>query len=261
MIQLNKIYCMDCLEGMKQLDDNSVDLTVTSPPYDNLRDYKGYTFNFEAIAKELFRITKQGGVVVWVVGDATIDGSETGTSFRQALYFKEVGFNLHDTMMWCKTKMPQNHNRYEQGFEYMVILSKGKPKSFNGIKDKTNTEAGATAHASYRDKDGIVKKTSSFNKTKIAEFGLRTNVWFITPCLSKDNRYGHPAPFPEELVKDHILSWSNEGDLVLDPMCGSGTTCKMTKQLGRNFIGIDSSEEYCKIANKRLEQDKLTKFA
>jgi len=130
MIQLNKIYCMDCLEGMKQLDDNSVDLTVTSPPYDNLRDYKGYTFNFEAIAKELFRITKQGGVVVWVVGDATIDGSETGTSFRQALYFKEVGFNLHDTMMWCKTKMPQNHNRYEQGFEYMVILSKGKPKSF-----------------------------------------------------------------------------------------------------------------------------------
>ena len=237
---------------MKGIPDNYIDLTVTSPPYDNLRDYKGYTFNFEGIAKELFRITKQGGVVVWVVGDATINGSETGTSFKQPLYFKEIGFNLHDTMIWIKTKMPQNHNRYEQGFEYMFVFSKGKPKTFNGIKDKKNTEVGAIAHASYRDKDGTVKKTSSFNKTKIAEYGLRTNVWDIISCLSKENRNGHPAPFPEQLANDHILSWSNKGDTILDPMCGSGTTCKMAKKNGRKYIGIDVSIKYCEVARRRV---------
>ena len=171
-MKINKIYNEDCLETMARMPDNYIDLTLTSPPYDNLRNYKGYSFDFESIAKELFRITKKGGVVVWIVADSTIKGSETGTSFKQALYFKQTGFNLHDTMIWNKTKMPQNHNRYEQGFEYMFILSKGKPKTFNGIRDKKNVEAGKTAHASYRDKDGIVKKTSSFNKTKIAKYEI-----------------------------------------------------------------------------------------
>jgi len=252
MDYINQIICGDCLEVMKGIPDKYIDLTVTSPPYDNLRTYKGYTFNFKGIANELYRITKQGGVVVWVVGDATIKGSETGTSFKQPLYFKEIGFNLHDTMIWIKTKMPQNHNRYEQGFEYMFVFSNNKPKTFNGIKDKKNTESGATAHASYRDKDGIVKKTSSFNKTKIVEYGLRTNVWDIVSCLSKENRNGHPAPFPEQLANDHILSWSNKGDIVLDPMCGSGTTCKMAKKNGRNYIGIEISPEYCEIARNRI---------
>jgi len=247
------IYHGNCLDILPQLEQ--VDLTVTSPPYNNLRDYKGYDFNFEEIAKELFRVTNKGGILVWIVGDATIKGSETGTSFKQALFFKELGFNLHDTMIWNKTKMPQNHNRYEQGFEYMFIFSKGKPNIFNGIKDKINAKAGATAHASYRDKDGIVKKTSSFNKTKIAKLGLRTNVWIHKPCLGKKDRNGHPAPFPEDLIKDHILSWSNEGDLILDPMCGSGTTCKMALLNNRKFIGIEISEEYCELTVNRLRQE------
>lgn len=254
---MSEIIKGDCVSVMRSWNDNIIDLTVTSPPYDNLREYNGYSFDFKAIVRELFRITKEGGVVVWIVNDATIKGSETGTSFEQALYFKEIGFNLHDTMIWNKTKMPQNHNRYEQGFEYMFIFSKGKPKTFNGIRDKPNAEAGATAHASFRDKDGIVKKTSSFNKTKIAEFGLRTNVWSHKPCLGKKDRNGHPAPFPEDLIKDHILSWSNEGDLVLDPMCGSGTTCKMAKLNSRDYFGIDCSQKYCDIANKRFEQSSL----
>jgi len=259
-MEINKIHQGDCLELMKQIDNRSIDLVITSPPYDNLRNYKGYSFEFEKIAKELFRITKEGGVVVWVVNDATINGSETGTSFKQGLFFMECGFNLHDTMIWAKTKMPQNHNRYEQGFEYMFILSKGKPKTFNGIRDKPNVEAGATAHASYRDKDGVVKKTSSFNKTKITNFGLRTNIWNITPCLSSKNRNGHPAPFPEELVEDHIKSWSNKGDIILDPMFGSGTTIKIARKLNRNYIGFEISKEYFEIANKRLIQNTLTKL-
>ena len=260
MMEVNRIYQGDCLELMKQIEDNFIDLVVTSPPYDDLRAYKGYTFNFEGIARELYRIIKERGVVVWVVGDSTSNGDESGTSFKQALFFKEIGFNLHDTMIWSKTKMPQNHNRYEQGFEYMFVFSKGSPYIFNGIRDKLNTEAGATAHASYRDKDGEVKKTSSFNKTKIAEFGLRTNVWKITPCVSKENRNGHPAPFPIQLANDHILSWSNKGDIILDPFMGSGTTAVACQRTNRKFIGMELSEEYCKIARNRLSQGMLSSF-
>jgi len=252
-MKINKIYNEDCLETMARMPDNYIDLTLTSPPYDNLRNYKGYSFDFESIAKELFRITKKGGVVVWIVADSTIKGSETGTSFKQALYFKQTGFNLHDTMIWNKTKMPQNHNRYEQGFEYMFILSKGKPETFNGIRDKKNVEAGKTAHASYRDKDGIVKKTSSFNKTKIAKYGLRANVWKHKPCLGKEDRNGHPAPFPQLLISDHIKSWTNERELVYDCFMGSGTTAKMALKNNRDFIGSEISKEYCEIAEQRIK--------
>ena len=136
---MNKIICGNCVEIMKEWENNIIDLTITSPPYDNLRDYKGYVFDFENIAKQLYRVTKSGGVVVWIVGDATIKGSETGTSFRQALYFKEIGFNLHDTMIYSKAgfQYPAT-NRYHQTFEYMFIFSKGKPKTFNPIKDRKN---------------------------------------------------------------------------------------------------------------------------
>ena len=260
-MEINKVYQGDAMVLIERIPNNFIDITVTSPPYDNLRDYKGYSFDFECIAKGLFRITKEGGVVVWVVGDATINGSETGTSFRQALFFMDVGFCLYDTMIWKKSKMPQNHNRYEQGFEYMFVFSKGKPTTFNGIRDKPNTEAGATAHASFRDKDGIVKKTSSFNKTKIAELGLRLNVWDITPCLSKENRNGHPAPFPEQLARDHILSWSNKSDLVFDPFAGSGTTLKMAQLEGRNYLGFEIAEEYIPLINKRLMQKPIDHFS
>lgn len=249
---VNSIICGDSATILKSFPSSCIDLTVTSPPYDNLREYLGYSFNFSEIAKELYRVTKEGGVVVWIVNDATVKGNETGTSFKQALFFKSLGFNLHDTMIWNKTKMPENHNRYEQSFEYMFVFSKRKPKTFNGIRDKVNIEAGKVAHASFRDKDGLVKKTSSFNKTKIAAHGLRTNIWAIPPCNSSKDRNGHPAPFPEQLVEDHIKSWSNEGDLVLDPFAGSGTTLKAAKNLNRKYIGIEISSEYCDITKQRI---------
>ena len=259
-MEINKVYNEDCLVTMGKMPKEFIDLTITSPPYDNLRNYNGYSFDFENIAKELYRITKQGGVIVWIVSDATINGSESGTSFKQALYFKEVGFSIHDTMIWNKTKMPQNHNRYEQGFEYMFIFSKGTPKTFNGIRDKLNTEFGSTAHASYRDKDGNVKKTSSFNKTTKAKLGLRTNVWNHKPCLSKEDRNGHPAPFPQSLINDHITTWSNEGELVYDCFMGSGTTAKMSILNNRNWIGSEISSEYCDIINKRISDIPKTLF-
>lgn len=254
---INKIIQGDCLEVMKQFDNESIDLVITSPPYDSLRSYNGYSFNFEGIAKELYRVLKKGGVIVWIVNDATIDGSETGTSFKQALYFKQIGFNLHDTMIWQKSSPPLTHKRYEQHFEYMFVLSKGTPKTFNPIKAKKLWKDNRTHKVLRREKDG------SYDVGFIGqqEDKIIGNVWYINTGgghATKDKiAFKHPAIFPEELASKHIISWSTGGDLVLDPMNGSGTTTKMAKNLGRNYIGIDISSEYCKIAEQRLRQELL----
>jgi DNA modification methylase len=249
----NQVILGDCLEVMRTMEENSVDLTVTSPPYDNLRTYNGYTFDFEGIAKELFRVTKDGGVVVWVVGDATIKGSETGTSFKQALYFKEIGMNLHDTMIWEKqtfTATGALKTRYAQVFEYMFIFTKGKIKTFNPIKDRP-TKGIRKKHGTVRQIDGTTKKQSSIGKIYTDKEAQRFNVWRINTEVSNNNRF-HPAQFSEKLAEDHILSWSNEGDTVLDPMAGSGTTLKMAKKNNRSYIGIEISQEYIDIINERL---------
>lgn len=238
---------------MKEIQDKYIDLTITSPPYDNLRTYNGYSFDFENIAKELYRITKDGGVVVWVVGDATIKGSETGTSFKQALYFKEIGFNIHDTMIWNKggfSAVGALKSRYAPVFEYMFIFTKGKLKTFNPIKDKPNKWAGTKNHGTVRI-DGDIRKPVS-NKNIIKEFGQRYNIWDIFPQRQKGDGK-HPAPFPEQLAQDHIISWSNENDIVFDPMCGSGTTLKMANKNNRNYLGIDISQEYCDMSRNRLQ--------
>jgi site-specific DNA-methyltransferase (adenine-specific) len=251
---VSNLYLGDCLEVMKSLPSQSIDLTVTSPPYDNLRTYNGYSFDFEGIAKELYRVTKDGGVVVWVVGDATINGSETGTSFKQALYFKEIGFNLHDTMIWEKSGFSNpSANRYHQIFEYMFVLSKGKPKSFNSIKDRKNKHFGVVNHGTKRQKNGITTEMTVKDKARvISEYGQRFNVWQINE--EKVFNKLHPATFPMKLVYDHIISWSNEGDTVLDCFLGSGTTGKVAKQLNRQFIGIEISPEYLEIAKNRINE-------
>lgn len=247
-----KLIQGDCLDVMKTFDNECIDLTVTSPPYDNLRTYNGYSFNFEGIAKELYRVTKDGGIVVWVVGDATINGSETGTSFKQALYFKEIGFNLHDTMIYEKDGIAfPDKNRYQQSFEYMFVLSKGKPKCLNLIADKKNVSFGRKVTGTVRNPDGSTQKMACFGQD-IKEFGIRWNIWKF--ATNKGNvKEKHPAMFPLELAKDHIISWSNEGDTVLDCFLGSGTTGLVAKQLGRKFIGIEISKEYCDIAKERIE--------
>lgn len=243
--------------------DESIDLTVTSPPYDSLRTYNGFKFDFEKVAKELYRVAKKGGVVVWVVGDATINGSETGTSFRQALYFKDVcGFNLHDTMIYEKDGCPYPEtNRYYPSFEFMFVLSKNKPTKFHLLADKKNKYAFskvARARAG-RLANGILAPNSAFvngldRQTK--EFGVRGNIWRYESGLQKSSldsyAFQHPAIFPEALVRDHILSWSNEGDTVLDPFCGSGTTGKMSVIHNRKFIGIELSKEYCELSRVRI---------
>ena len=255
-----QLYKGDCLEILKNIPDCSVDLTVTSPPYDNLRTYNGNIdkWNFEKfkdIAKELFRVTADGGVVVWIVGDETIKGSETGSSFRQALFFKDCGFNLHDTMIWHKISPFQHKNRYISSFEYMFVFSKGKPKTTNIICDRKNKHGGQTIHGTERRPDGTTRQLSGAkNKRKIKEYGQRYNVWDIPP--NKSNKTGHPATFPEQLANDHIISWSNDGDTVLDCFMGSGTTGKMAVLNNRHFIGIELDEGYFQVAKERIEQAK-----
>lgn len=252
MLELDKIYCGNCADTMKELDDNSIDLTVTSPPYDSLRKYHGYTFDFEGIAKELFRITKSGGVVVWVVGDATIDGSETGTSFRQALYFKEIGFKLHDTMIYHRNCPPMNDKRYQHEFEYMFVMVKDQINTFNPIRIEKIYNDTRKVKAYHRYADG----TFRMNKRNDTIDKMKGNIWKVSGgggiSTQDDFAFQHPAIFPEQLAADHILSWSNPGDIILDPMCGSGTTCKMAKYHQRHFLGIDISGEYCEIARKRV---------
>ena len=251
-LELNRIYNESNLDTMKRMPDNFVDLTVTSPPYDGLRTYNGYSFPFENIAKELYRITKDGGVVVWVVGDATVKGSESGTSFRQALYFKEIGFNLHDTMMYRKINyIPLTHNRYEQEFEYMFIFSKGKPKTFNPIMVECKTKGSKTNGRTFYQTNSQNIPTEGHKNDAVKEYKQRGNVWEVP---TNAGAKGHPAQFPEQLANDHIISWSNEGDIIYDPFAGSGTTGKMAILNKRKCIMSEISSEYCDIIKKRLEQ-------
>jgi len=261
---INKVIQGDCLEIMKEIPNKSVDLILTSPPYDDLRNYQGYSFDFENIAKELFRLLKDGGVMVWVIGDATINGSETGTSFKQALYFKELGFNLFDTIIYQKRGglMTGSIKGYSQKFEYMFVFSKsGYPKTINLIKDLL-VEYTENRTKKHRKKDG----TFDIQEWKIGGPTRRHNIWIYDTGFHKTTKdkiaFQHPAIFPEKLAHDHIISWSNEGDIVLDPMCGSGTTLKMAKKLNRHFIGIDISQDYVNIANKRVVNvpEKLEEF-
>ena len=248
-MEINKIYNENCIDTMARMPDNFIDLTVTSPPYDNLRKYNGYSFDFENVAKELFRVTKQGGVVVWVVSDATINGSETGTSFKQALFFMQCGFNLHDTMIWYKPNAMPNvdKSRYCQSFEYMFVFSNGKPKTAN-LRMIPTKNAGKTIKRKTLQTQNC-NKADREDKTKDTRIDF--NVYTLNVGGKKEAE--HPALFPEQLANDHITSWSNEGDIVYDPFMGSGTTAKIAMLNNRNYIGSEISKEYVDLANKRLD--------
>ena len=256
-LPLNQIVCGDNVATMATFPDASIDLVVTSPPYDNLRTYGGHSWDFEGVAGELWRVIKPGGVVVWVVADATIDGSETGTSFRQALRFMELGFRLHDTMTWNKggfSACGSCQVRYGPSTEFMFVFSRGDVATFNPIKDRPNIHAGVSRKPrAFREANGEFRGRLASMKP-LGEYGIRFNVWTIPEEKSNTTRTGHPAQFPEALARDHILSWSNEGDIVLDPFSGSGTTAKMARLMGRQFIGVEINEEYCEIARTRLAQ-------
>lgn len=250
------IYLGDNCDVLVQLPKASVDLVVTSPPYDDLRTYGGHSWDFYGVAWLLKRVLKPGGVIVWVVNDKTEDGDETGTSMRQALHFKEIGLRLHDTMIWSKTSfMFPEVNRYQPAFEYMFVLSNGAPNATNMLKDRKNKWAGTPVHGTGREANGHISPHSTVKRgldRVFAKTGARWNVWEVDNPGIAGNK--HPATYPEAIARDHILSWSNEGDTVLDPFLGSGTTLKMARECGRKGIGVEVCEEYCQIAKRRLDQ-------
>lgn len=251
---LNKVTQGDCVELMKEMSENFVDLTVTSPPYDDLRDYNGYRFDFENIAHLLYKVTKPDGIVVWVVGKKIKNGNIIPTPFLQALFFQSVGFKLHDIMIYRKRNTPfMRSNAYTNGYEFMFVLAKGKVKTFNPIKVKT-ARSGFEMLVTNRKSDGKIKKVMAELKTE----KVKDNIWDYAVGLggttSDKIAFKHPAVFPEKLAEDHILSWTNEGNIVFDPMCGSGTTLKMAKLNNRRYIGFDISEEYCEISRERLRK-------
>jgi len=252
-MKIGKIYNEDCLITMGKMPDEFIDFVITSPPYDDIRNYNGFAFEFENIAKELFRVIKEGAVVIWVVSDATIDGSESGTSLKQALFFKQVGFRLHDTMIYYKNNpMPQTGNRYHQHFEYMFAFSKGSPKTFNPITEPTKYRG--LANMKNRGKTGSLdyEKVERTTERKVG------NVFFYSiggGISTKDKiAYKHPAIFPEKLVYDQIFTWTNEGDIVYDPFMGSGTTAKIAQLMNRKWLGSEISKEYVEIAEERLKK-------
>jgi site-specific DNA-methyltransferase (adenine-specific) len=256
-MEKNKIYNENCLDTMINMPNEYIDLIVTSPPYDNLRKYHGYSFDFDKISEELFRVLKVGGVLVWIVADSTMNGSESGNSFRQALHFKDkIGFNLHDTMVFAKNNpIPLNHNRYEQTFEYMFVFSKGKPKTFNPILEKTKY-GGVTASKtrSFYQKNEDNTPTLQNKIGVISDTKIKGNIWYYTVGSTQTKGIKHPAQFPEQLSTDHILSWSNEGDLVYDPFIGSGTTAVSAIKNKRNFIGSEISKDFYDLTNQRINQ-------
>lgn len=247
-----ELHCGDCLDVMRNhITSESIDLTVTSPPYDNLRTYNGYSFDFENVAKELYRVTKQGGVVVWVVADQTINGSETLTSFKQVLFFQSLGYSV-ETMIYeiAGTGAKGSNDYYWQSFEYMFVLSKGKIKTSNRIADIKNANAGK--QRGFSPKSSLIGSRVDRLCVINPEFSIRPNVWRY--AVGQNDPTLHPAPFPEKLAQDHILSWSNPNDMVFDPFLGSGTTGKMAILNQRNFIGCDISSEYVEIARQRIEK-------
>jgi site-specific DNA-methyltransferase (adenine-specific) len=254
-----KLIHEDCVSALKKMDDASIHLVVTSPPYDNLRTYDtgaGSDWNADVwrdVIREMYRVMVDGGVVVWNVKDSNTNGSESGTSFRQALFAMECGFNLHDTMIWSKdTFAYPDVARYYDTFEFVFVFSKGKPRAFNPICDRKNKWAGTKVHGTSRKADGTMYEKSNNKKSDVKEFGMRFNVWDI-PTEKKSGGVGHPAMMPERLAHDMIVSWSNEGDIVLDPFMGSGTTGRMCVKTKRDFVGIDISENYVELARRRIE--------
>jgi len=265
-LSLNETHLMNCIDGMQLMDAESVDLVVTSPPYDDLRTYNDSSKwdheVFKSVADNLTRVLKTGGVIMWNVNDATVKGSETGSSFRQCLYFMDqCGLRLHDTMIYEKTgtAFTSGHKsvRYTQIFEYCFILSKGKPKTINLIQDKKNAWAGYTSfgNAKTRKQDGTMHDPGKKSKV-IREYGVRTNIWKIKNSggfgQSSKASYKHPATMPEELARGHVLTWSDKNDLILDPFMGAGTTAQVCLEENRNFIGFEIDETYHQMCAERV---------
>ena len=262
---INQIYNEDCLETMGRMEDGLCDLILTSPPYDNLRRYGqertnhkrlkgGMSFDFESIAKEMTRVLKPGGVIMWNVQDQTINMSRTGSSMRQALYFMdECGLNFWDHLIWYKTGTPfPSPHRYRSVWENMFIFSKGKPNTFNPILKRNKTAGQVRNSRKFRDHKGDF--VEGFQGTPIREFGNEDNVWYIANGANKSYKnklsVNHPAVMTDEIARRHILTWTNENDIIYDPFLGASTTTRVARDNNRQWIGSEIHTPYYELSKQ-----------
>lgn len=257
----NQVINTDNRKGLKSLPDDSIPLTVTSPPWDDVRIYGDGTLTpwnanvFREVADQLWRVTAQGGVVCWHVGEQIQNGSESGTSSEQRLYFRDLGFRLWQTLI-VETMAGHTHkHRYGGAIQYIFVLTKGKPKTVNLLRDRPNKHAGNVHGFFKRDAHG---KIHSQTQVVVAEYGVRGPVWKYFPRKAKDEEARqHPAPMDETISRDLIRSFSEPGNLVLDPFAGSGTTLKWAMTFGRYYLGFEAVEEYFQLAKRRLERYRI----
>ena len=258
-IQVNKIICEDNITYLKTLPDECIDFVITSPPYDALRDYNGYKLDLHGLGVELLRVLKDGGICVMVIQDSTRDFAKSLTSFRTIVdWCDNIGFRLFECNIYNRqgTEGAWWKKRFRVDHEYMPIFLKGKrPQYFDKENIKIPSKHGGKimTGANIRTKNGQTgSRKVKINPTKCPG----TVMTFGNTCGGESKlKSKHPAVFPNMLAYDMIECFCPEDGTVLDPFNGSGTTTLAAKCLGRNYIGIDVSEEYNKIARERLETE------
>ncbi len=256
----NRIINADCIKATARLPANSIDLVMFSPPYDGIRDYKkGWIFDFPALGKNLYRLVKDGGVCAVVINDGTQDFAKSLTSFRLVLNWCDTaGWRLFETCIYQRDGNPGAwwKRRFRVDHEYIFLFLKGKkPKTFDKEPLMVPSKhAGRIYSGTDRLTSGKFKK---IDHKPVKRMKCRGTVWKYPTSNTEGNRtkLQHPATYPDPLAQDIIQCFSEPGDTVLDPMCGSGTTCVMAMKMKRQYMGIDINEEYCQIARKRLWQE------
>ncbi len=258
-LPLNKIICGDCVEVLKSIPDNSIDLVVTSPPYDGIRKYNGFSFNLHSTGKELFRVLKDGGIIAMVIQDQTKNFGKSLTSFKTIIdWCENVGFKLFETIIYKKhgAEGAWWTKRFRVDHEYIPIFLKGeRPAYFNKEPLKIPSKHGGKTMTgcATRLTNG---KTLKSKRVFINPMKCRGTLWDYTTCGDGTRlKHQHPATFPDKIPVDFIRCFCPKNGIVLDPFIGSGTTALAAIQLNRNYIGIDISKEYCELAKKRIREE------
>lgn len=269
--KLNEVYCGDCVKLMKLLPDSTIDLVVTSPPYDKIRDYNGSIhFDLHKTGQEIFRVLKSGGIAVMVIQDQTKNFGKSLTSFKTIIdWCDNIGFKLFETIIYRKNGSEGVWwtKRFRVDHEYMPIFLKGKkPQYFNKEPLKIPSKHGGKVMtgSGSRKTNGETQKTV----TRAINFKkCRGTIWNYLMAGDKNPlKRKHPAVFPDKIPYDFIQCFCPEEGIVLDPFAGSGSTLVMAKKLRRSFIGFDIVPEYCELARERLKtefvnQDQINLFS
>lgn len=256
MSVMGHLSIADAIEHASTLASDSVDLVLFSPPYDGVRDYRGnWTLDLPALGSELLRVVKDGGFAVMVIADGTKNQRKSMTTFRTAVAWEDAGWSLFESVIYSRDGRPGAWwaTRFRVDHEHILMFYKGKrprPVTHHDGLRVPSKHAGKKWTGTQRLTDGTLVKTSA----TVAADKCRGTIWHYATSNSEGNRTKakHPATFPDALARDVILALSAPGDVVYDPMMGSGTSVVIAAQEGRRWLGNDFFAEYVEIAQQRL---------